>query len=351
MLFDPSSFMLSVALFACATSAPLPSIMSHKNIIMTLHGLMDHVDVRQLERDNGSLASDAYASFVASVYDPIEPKHCTGEDSNHVRAEIARLYTAIDIDKDQRLMLDEACAFFIAAVVAQSETVLHKAEWQFAKLIKRFGTEQLQLRQLVSWTHPGQLSDDGLLTLFATCDVNENGQLDKEEFIHYYAPEFSFYVLKDFAMRFLETNDADNDGHLDQNEFLNATVVIDGEGNDHFSAQAFDFRSENKERRREFEQDLDVNRNGFLESGELVALADPRHFLHAVNQAYVLFRHCDVNGDHELDMDELQQCCESVARVSSLNLERELHANLDDVYSKLDNRLSRLVNNHLHDEL
>eukprot|EP00045_Choanoeca_perplexa_P002466 m.24599 g.24599 ORF g.24599 m.24599 type:complete len:355 (+) comp11534_c0_seq2:363-1427(+) len=332
-------------------TAPLPHILTHKNIVMTLHGLLDHVDVGRLEIDNGQSAKEAYQDFANNIHRGILPKHCDTEQKLVIADEISTIYDAMDLDDDNRLMLDEACAFLIAAVASQSETTLTKAEWAFKKLQAKNKVSLLTFDAIAAWSHPARLSMTGMESLFVSSDVDNNQHLDQTEFVHYYAPEFGFPVLKEFAARYLETHDADNDGHLDIAEFLNATLLLPEEGDNQYSAQAFDYRSENKERQREFEQDLDINKNGVLEQAELVALADPRHFLHAVNQAYVLFIRCDANGDHELEPEELGNCCATLARVSSLNLEQELHANLDNIYVKLGHRLKRLVNNHLHDEL
>jgi hypothetical protein len=139
-------------------------------------------------------------------------------------------------------MLDEACAFLIAAVAAQSTAILSKAEWLFTKLAKKHAVTNLPYGAIADWPHPAKLSQVGIESLFVSSDLDNNQHLDSTEFVHFYAPEFSLPVLKEFASRYLATHDADNDGHLDMSEFLNATLFVVEEGQDQYSAQAFDYR-------------------------------------------------------------------------------------------------------------
>lgn len=48
-----------VRLHQGAAAAPLDSILSHKNIIFTLHGLLDHVDPTKLVREDSVAAACA----------------------------------------------------------------------------------------------------------------------------------------------------------------------------------------------------------------------------------------------------------------------------------------------------
>jgi len=112
-------------------------------------------------------------------------------------------------------------------------------------------------------------------------------------------------------------------------------------------------RSENKERQREFEQDLDVVSSlvsnysailltrlaGRIKMGFWSAPSWSRWLTLGISctpsirsgqrllstwcepgltvlQAYVLFIQCDANGDHELESAELEDCCNTLARVS-----------------------------------
>jgi hypothetical protein len=90
--------------------------------------------------------------------------------------------------------------------------------------------------------HPANLSPAAAWALAQSSDHNQDGYLSREEWIHWWTPEFSLPVLRAFADEYLATHDADADGKLGLREFLNATLTIASEDSNRFSAQSFDHR-------------------------------------------------------------------------------------------------------------
>eukprot|EP00043_Microstomoeca_roanoka_P011499 m.108537 g.108537 ORF g.108537 m.108537 type:complete len:187 (-) comp15213_c1_seq4:775-1335(-) len=108
------------ALVACVNTAPVLFIMDHQNIIMTLHGLIDHVDVPDVLAEDRTAARERYQLFYDS----------TIEQTNTS----ASAYANMDLNRNQRLMLSEAVLWALAAADVMENQAKQMADFEFDRI-------------------------------------------------------------------------------------------------------------------------------------------------------------------------------------------------------------------------
>lgn len=113
------------------------------------------------------------------------------------------------------------------------------------------------------------------------------------------------------------------DNRLTEDEFT-ATSDLNGVDKQFREAE----RRYQEERRKEFHEMIDTNRDGFASSDELYQYMNPRNPMHAKQEARELMQMADVNNDGFVTKEEMLAQKEHLAASNMLQPVRRLHDDL-----------------------
>lgn len=131
--------------------------------------------------------------------------------------------------------------------------------------------------------------------LFVAADLNKDGYLDENEFPLFTSPE-DFPIMHDVLYRLaMRRKDLDGDGRLSFDEFMRNER---GEQSDPSSESYLVDKDK-------FENDLDRNKDGYLEKEETIKWLIPDQHEIANDEAEHLIAVCDENKDGQLSLDEI----------------------------------------------
>jgi Ca2+-binding EF-hand superfamily protein len=187
--------------------------------------------------------------------------------------------------------------------------------------------------------------------LFHAADVDNDGLLNRTEFLWFRHPVIGPAVRDRHAKSFLKRFDRDGDGGVGVDEFVNGALQIKAEGRDKNSPQALDYRAEVDEWKREFTQEFDSDGDGVLTLAEVHALLAPNRSAHGIAEAYSLVLAADTNGDHELSPDEVRAAIRKFRSSSLLNFAKRAELDADRMVSDLVHRMLSHLSRQRHDEL
>eukprot|EP00053_Salpingoeca_punica_P020929 m.212491 g.212491 ORF g.212491 m.212491 type:complete len:344 (-) comp20511_c0_seq1:237-1268(-) len=320
-----------------AAAAPV-FIFDHRNIIMAVHGLMDHLTVPSLL--DGALRAAKAAQWQMRRENPrladTDLSQLSGAElESHVRL----LWHYLDHNRqgDSRLFLEEFAAFLLAGV----ETAMMRATSQAETAFDGFATASGKTS--LSWEDVSKHYPNKLQIVFTDADANGDNSLNRTEFRDFMFPEYSAAVARRFSEPFLAQADADKDGFISDEEFLSDQLKIKSPGQNHYSAEAYDHRAEVVLLRDLFRTNVDVNKDGKLDLAEIQVLLHPAHFIHAVSEAYEAFVMADENRDHELSLAELLNRLDAIKSCRLLSFEHEAKRDADLVYRRIAERVRRLA--------
>eukprot|EP00049_Salpingoeca_infusionum_P009752 m.165789 g.165789 ORF g.165789 m.165789 type:complete len:358 (+) comp14434_c0_seq1:259-1332(+) len=346
----PTMWAAGLLLWAClcpvqeSIARPLPHIMVHQNIVMTLHGMMDHVDVEGLKESTRVRERQSVERFMA-----------LNQNDSH---QAIPLFSAVDVDGDGRMMLDELVAwtFTLMEQIHRRNQALASVEFNSLRVL---GMAHGPIDAAAGVTRDLVVHSANVIVHFPSLQVlehwadavdgNRDNILNATEYFQLRFPEYSPLIRRHFASSFVAEHDTNVDGVLSQQEFLNATLATLTPGDEWNSARAYDFRSEEKEWRRWFAS-IDLNNDHTLDVAELVEIVSPSHLTHAVTEAYDIFVDCDKNGDHELTLQEFQSFESKIPQFfKRLSLHDQSVVEVAKIYGRMQSRLQRHVRHH--DEL
>lgn len=142
------------------------------------------------------------------------------------------------------------------------------------------------------------LSED--LVRWNKADDNKDLKLSQEEFLSFHHPEHNEKSIEGMAEDLMGQMDDDKDLKLSINEFVR---VPPGEVDD-----PDDKAEDDKyfaERRKEFSDMMDIDKDGYVSMEELIKYLDPRHKQHAAKEAIYLVSVSDADHDGELNEKEM----------------------------------------------
>jgi len=131
--------------------------------------------------------------------------------------------------------------------------------------------------------------------LFQAADHDQDGKLDKQEFIHLKHPRMHPATKVVFLEYILSSSDADKDGAISLTEFL---------GENKKNADAGDPEWEIVEKDK-FNEELDKDRDGLLRGDEVVQWIASNNKEEAAEETDHLIGECDTNGDGKLSVSEV----------------------------------------------
>eukprot|EP01147_Barroeca_monosierra_P003014 gene3014-5798_t len=327
--------------------APIPFVIDHLNIVMALHGLIDHLDVHEFLAADGTDATARAKLFQARHGGPDSND---GVSSNHNYSDILlAAHHSMDLDSDGRLHLFEAAMWTRAANVVLEELIAQAASNEFQQLAR--GQSFITLHSIQQAGILSQLSENALYQFYAALDSDKDTRLSQDEFIGFRYPETSDTLRQVFATEYVKQHDIDTNELLSAEEFVNASLVILKPGESPYSPKSLDYRSEKETISFMFQDYLDQDEDGELNMNETMNILHPTHFCHAVHEAYYLFVKCDENGDHELSSNELLECSSTRPFLQRHTLHHRTRiSTIEEVFGRMTSRLRRLSLIE-HDEL
>merc|ERR1719495_2703699 len=138
--------------------------------------------------------------------------------------------------------------------------------------------------------------------MFQAADKNQDGKLDEGELDAYRHPSMTAETKAAFEEKVLGAHDANKDGAIDVQEFLDAVKKSgEHEEDDHKSVMEYE--------REQFKERLDANKDGVLRGEELLKLGGGSSTVEekARKEAEHLMHECDRNEDGKLTSDEIME--------------------------------------------
>lgn len=130
---------------------------------------------------------------------------------------------------------------------------------------------------------------------FTAADVNADELLDKAEWILFSNPIRDEAVKNTVIAESMAVVDTDKDGKLSLEEYLS----------DWYSKPNAISEEERKIEIDTFNEEMDRNKDGFLDENELIYWIDPENTYDAVEEAHHLLDMCDENEDEKLTAEEI----------------------------------------------
>ncbi|XP_013911861.1 PREDICTED: 45 kDa calcium-binding protein [Thamnophis sirtalis] len=144
--------------------------------------------------------------------------------------------------------------------------------------------------------------------------------LNEEEFLSFLHPEHSRGMLKFMVKEIVRDLDQDGDKKLTLSEFISLPVgTVENQ-------QAQDVDDDwVKDRKKEFEDVIDADRNGIVTMEELEEYMDPMNEYNALNEAKQMIAVADENQNHHLELEEILKYSEYFTGSKLMDYARNVH--------------------------
>jgi len=219
---------------------------------------------------------------------------------------LTKLYTKIDVDKDQKMTVMELENWVHNSI---KNLKVEEANRQYKDhdydndgkfsfkdhLHSEFGSEPTaeELEKGVPGAEGDKEEHKYRLDLFKVCDLDKNDELSAEEFQAFSRPEDFKHTQVLETSRILREHDANKDGALDVKEFLKAELHED-DPKDWIVVETERFHSK-----------WDLNKDGVLKDDEIRAWQMPSNEEIAKEEVVHLFGVADENEDKILTLEEI----------------------------------------------
>ncbi|EEB12855.1 45 kDa calcium-binding protein precursor, putative [Pediculus humanus corporis] len=148
--------------------------------------------------------------------------------------------------------------------------------------------EEAIMRDKASWSETSKM-DPNHLTL--------------DEFLSFRHPESSYSTIISLVDEIYKKFDRDGDEILTEDEFSTFRFDDDDDDQDHALSEAMS--REEKERRKEFRDVVDLNKDGKATRKEVLTYIDPKNPRHAKEEAETLISLADIDKDGRLSLNEI----------------------------------------------
>ncbi|KAM6981548.1 45 kDa calcium-binding protein [Tautogolabrus adspersus] len=144
--------------------------------------------------------------------------------------------------------------------------------------------------------------------------------LNEQEFLSFLHPEHSRGMLKYMVKEIVRDLDQDGDKKLTLSEFISLPVgTVENQ-------QAQDIDDDwVRERKKEFEEVIDSDRDGIVTMDELEEYMDPMNEHNALNEAKQMIAVADENQNHSLELDEILKYSEYFTGSKLMDYARNVH--------------------------
>eukprot|EP00039_Didymoeca_costata_P019428 m.337508 g.337508 ORF g.337508 m.337508 type:complete len:372 (-) comp18152_c0_seq1:1049-2164(-) len=325
-------------------------VIPHENIIMALHGLMDHVIPEEF-LENQKQMEVRYARYIKEGAPGWNDIYGQLNATDKARHGATQLYKWMDMDENGRLYMDELALWLVVTVSYHHGVSQNQSHQTFKLALSPHETGSVTgqsqgvnfpiVQQLISRDPNKKMDAVKSEAAFKDADENKDGLLNITEFFSFEYPEFSLSVQRRYAESFLKDHDRNGDGYVNSSEFLQTALQVKEPGQDKYSVQAFEHRAEEKEWLREFDKEFDSNHDGKLDRDELAVLFSPLHASHAISEAYILGMALDTNGDHEISKQEAAEGVQHLQQSHLMNFAVEVRKDLDKMYAELTKGLKQ----------
>ncbi|XP_043531752.1 45 kDa calcium-binding protein [Chiloscyllium plagiosum] len=214
-------------------------------------------------------------------------------------------FKAVDPDGDGQVSWDEYRIKFLASKGFNEEEVAEKIK----------NNEELKIDEETQ-----ELLDNLKDRWFQADEPPANHLLNEEEFLAFLHPEHSRGMLKFMVREIIRDLDQDGDKRLTVSEFISLPVgTVENQ-----EAQDID-DDWVKERRKEFEEVIDADRDGIVTMEELEEYMDPMNEYSALNEAKQMIAVADENQDHYLELEEILKYSEYFTGSKLMNYAQSVH--------------------------
>lgn len=277
----------------------------------------DHIDAVRIEQD-GDLNRDFKKEIFLGNHEAIDK---LSEESK--KKKLTEIFHAVDTDKNGQLSLMEM-QDWISKKVEEHFLENHEDNQRIFKFLdldndgfvhwkefhKKFllakGHDEKQIDDHLKEYDTLQIDDedkDAIVNYkFRWTDADSEPQDNKltlEEFKEFRHPERSAKMIRRMVDEILDNLDGNKDGKVTAEEF---SAVPKGDHHPQFEKVDETWQ---KERRKEFEEVIDTNKDGIVDKEELKKYVDPRNKQHALMEAKNLLQVADSDENGAVSLEEV----------------------------------------------
>ncbi|KAM4651007.1 45 kDa calcium-binding protein [Discoglossus pictus] len=214
-------------------------------------------------------------------------------------------YRAVDPDGDGLVSWDEYKIKFLASKGMNEKEVAEKVK----------NNEELKIDEETQ-----EVLDNLKDRWFQADNPPADQLLDEDEFLSFLHPEHSRGMLKFMVKEIVRDLDQDGDKQLTLSEFISLPVgTVENQ-------QAQDIDDDwVRDRKKEFEEVIDANRDGIVTMDELEEYMDPMNEYNALNEAKQMIAVADENQDHHLEIGEINKYSEYFTGSKLMDYARNVH--------------------------
>ncbi|XP_047137923.1 45 kDa calcium-binding protein isoform X1 [Hydra vulgaris] len=268
----------------------------------------DHIRGAHLEQDGDVNKEFHHEAFLGKLLDDgkLEWENYGGYKK------LIKIFHQVDKNKDHKISHEELKEWIHDRITEHFNEAKSNSE-------KIFERVDLNKDKFVSWIeYKSQLMDLDLNSLnnsdqaidekneflreaknWKNADYDGNNILNMSEFVVFLHPEHNKRVIEIMADELITPMDVNKDGKISVEEFTRLPGgIVDPE-------EAELDKQYQKERKEEFERDMDADGDGFVTKEEFCIYLDPRHFQHASKEAKYLINIADQDKDGKLSEDEM----------------------------------------------
>lgn len=213
------------------------------------------------------------------------------------------VFEHLDIDKDGKVTWTE---FSIHFLLAKGYSLAKAINLSSKGIYDDIAITPEEKEKLIRYKFRWAEADEGSI----------DGQLDKVEMMNFRHPEQSPSMIKRVATDLLENFDINEDNKITEDEFVNVPAKFVG---DNLSDD------QKKERKREYENYIDMDGDGVVTIEELKLYVDPRNLKRLWTEAENLISLADEDGDNKLSLKEVLENSELFLGSKMFDASRNFH--------------------------
>ncbi|KAG1709145.1 calcium-binding protein [Nymphon striatum] len=243
-----------------------------------------------------------------------------------------------DEDKDKKLNEKELSLWIQVRIIDHLDTAIDdnivtfrdydvnhdgKMSWEefFLKFMKEKGVQKDKALKLVRDHSSLSQSIKEELAMhkasWSQSEMSEPGYLNINEYLSFLHPEHNHVTLVNMVEELLNSLDDDGNEKVTVDEFINLSNKQDP----NILADVWQ-----EERRKEFNEIIDIDGNGVLMKRELLMYIDPKNPRRAIAEAKILLRACDKDTDEALSLEEMMNEKKTILDSKMVDVAKSFHA-------------------------